>query len=141
MTDLSLSENAFLAYAAAIPGVNSTSPDEPATLGKLPAVTMLFVAAPAEDRETGDMWVSYTYKVNMYFNLTSLNAAQQQMKSILPQMLAITRRDPHLKDSNGDATCVWADINDRGDEPVHVLPEGYLQKTLYLVVNHYEAIT
>jgi hypothetical protein len=128
--DFAAVEQAFLTKALAVPAVATTVDHEPQTLPRLPCVTLLWVGLSQDDVETGPRTENrWTWRINLYLQLQDYRRAQDQLKDIVPQLLAITRRDPSL-----GGTVDWARIADDGQDPVFGDQAGFLRKSLLLTV-------
>lgn len=111
-------ENIFVARAGAIAGVRSALDYDPNRLPALPAVTMHFLGGTARDHQTGPAQeVRWAWRVRLYVPYKSGQGSEQKrssdsIKSLLPEVLKITRADPGL-----GGTCDEAWIVDPEEEP------------------------
>lgn len=121
-------ETAFTTAVLAINGIKSAHKVEPNRLDQLPAVTMFFIGCPSISSSTGYNVVSWTWRVSITVSMSDLAEAQNELKTYIPQLLAITRADPDLGN-----TCDWAELNDREEEPFALEDSRGLRKNLYLV--------
>lgn len=128
MSNTTAIETAFVTKVQAIEGLSDALAYEPQTLPRyLPVVTLLFIGAPETDFATGIVEVIYHWRVSLYIALNDYKRAQDQLKELLPQLLAITRLDPRL-----DESCTWAEVSDEDEEPVFAENDQWLVKTLHL---------
>jgi hypothetical protein len=117
-----LIEDAFVAAASAIPGVESAVDHEPEKLPRLPAVTMLFRVPAQVDAATGPVNdVTWSWTVSLYLPLRDYRRAQQQLKELAPAILRLTRADPTL-----GGTCDQAIVSALDDDPVFSHDEGWM---------------
>src|SRR5690348_831813 len=125
-------EAAFLGAVANISEIRATHDVEPLRLDLLPAVSLQFIGCPQEPSSTGWNVVTYLWRVCITLPNNDVREMQNTLKAILPQVIAVTRHDPSL-----NATCDWADCNDRQEDPFLVSEGdparvvGY-RKNLYL---------
>jgi hypothetical protein len=129
--DFAAVEGVFTRLALAVPAVASSVDHEPKNLPRMPCVTMLWVGLAQDDLETGPRTENrWTWRINLYIQLQDYKRAQDDLKAIVPELLAITRRNPDL-----DATVAWATIADNGNDPIFGDQAGFLRKSLLLTVN------
>jgi len=110
--------------------VNAPSRATPARRGVAPAKPVF----GQDDVDTGAYTENtWTFRVNLYLPLHDYKGAQRDLMRLLPEVLAITRRNPSL---NG--TCSFAVIADDGSEPVFADEEKYVRKSLRLTAESSE---
>jgi len=125
---------AFTTLAREIDALRSADDYEPERLGQLPSLTLLFTQIGQADVDTGAYTENtWTFRVNLYLPLHDYKGAQRDLMRLLPEVLAITRRNPSLS-----GTCSFAVIADDGSEPVFATEEKFVRKSLRLTAESSE---
>lgn len=133
-------ETAFLAAVdAAVPDTfKRLHNHEPKILSsnEMPAVTMLAMAAPDEDVQTGPASeVTWTWSVRIYASLAQgYEDGQLRLRTAWPKVLLAIRRNPGL----GLPDDLYARLRDPGGEPEFDTNEQFVMKRLTLEVQRLE---
>lgn len=121
-------EDNFITAVKAIDGLSDALTYEPQALPRYyPVVTMFFIGAPQETVATGQVEVTWHWKINIYVGLTDFKKGQDEMKRLVPLLLAITRADHTLGE-----TCDWSEITDEEEEPTIGPDDKWIVKRLDL---------
>jgi hypothetical protein len=114
-----------------ISGIRHVYDHLPQDLGRYPCIAMLLATFDQEDSETGPgVDTTYGWRVDLYLSLQNYKRAQDEMKTYVPQMLALVRPDPTLGQLVDFCT-----IRDDGEDPIFQPAasgrgEGYMAKAL-----------
>jgi hypothetical protein len=76
---------------------------EPKKLGALPCSTLLFTGFAQEGVERMSTETTYKWAMKLYFDLNDAKTAQDQIKTVLPDVLSAFRTNPGL---NGN--CIYS---------------------------------
>jgi hypothetical protein len=127
---IGLIEAKFVELVQELGVVRSVFDHEPGQRGlpALPAVTLLFLGGEMRDEQTGiTADVDWAWDVFVYVPFNDAKKAQEQLKSIVPELLRLVREKHSL-----DGACEWARLTDPLTRPEQGPDEKWLRKTLRL---------
>ena len=107
----------FVTAAGQITGISKAYKYEPTRLDVMPAVSLFFIGGTQAPSSTGG-WsrIDWLFRCSLTVKVDSLEVAQAQFVTLIPQLFAITRNTPDL-----GTDIDWADLNDtRQEDPVFI---------------------